>query len=412
MLPAERCAQERISRCNAFYLSLLKAGLVPTAAAYHCLEDLFKDLIRLTPAEGFVLLIDESDFPLSSSLNAPDVFEEIKDVLADFYTFLRNNSTCFNCDTVCHTEYPDCFGFTHAEIDVLLNQYNLEDKKDLLVKWYGGYRMGGRTEIFCPWDMLSYLSDVHKSSFSQPRLYWANTGSTAAIVSFIQQYYFELQDNIENLFAGKAVSAVYDENLSYNTLFNSPEHFWMLLYFTGYLTLAAGAAEEDNKLQLAFPNLEIKTIFASLVDQVNAEHYASADNRALYQAFFAGDADAISDRLSSLLFDTISYYDYREDFYHAFVAGLWSAHYKVESNRESGLGRPDILILKRDTRECVIIECKAAHTEKELAQKAQEALAQIEALEYAKPLQSHFRIIKAGLAFYQKFCFACCSSDS
>ena len=119
------------------------------------------------------------------------------------------------------------------------------------------------------------------------------------------------------------------------------------------------------------------------------------------------DAEKLTGLLSNLLFDTISYHDYAESFYHAFVTGLLvNAGYIVESNYENGLGRSDIVIKDRRNRRAVVIEAKIASSEDLLEKECQDALQQIEEKQYAKKIErSGFReVIQYGIAFYKKEC--------
>ncbi len=123
------------------------------------------------------------------------------------------------------------------------------------------------------------------------------------------------------------------------------------------------------------------------------------------------DDARISASISDLLFDTISYFDYREDFYHAFVCGMFTAFpgCKVESNKERGLGRPDITVIMRSLRCVLIIECKRAKSALELKEQSALALQQIERQRYAESFPAQFKVVKIGLAFCGKSCAACCA---
>lgn len=421
-----------------YFDSLIRMGGLPySERAYEELRFFLKNLLHALYSyygKKVIVLIDEYDVPLASAQKHA-FYDSMLSFMRSLLSCLKDNQELnfavltgclrlskesmftglnnFNCNSVYDTEYADSFGFTRQDVKYLLKLYHLEEKEELLVKWYDGYRFGKMTDMFCPWDVLSYLEEAQQDPALHPKLYWANTGSAEVLSQFIKKYYFELQGEIENLFAGGSVFAAYDEKITYNTLYDAVNNFWMLLYFTGYLTRSRADSETgEASLSLGFPNLEIREIFASLIAEVNAELYASRDLSALFKAFFSGDAYAIGHCLSELLLDTISYHDYREDFYHAFVAGLWSARYAVKSNREYGLGRPDLLYINREAKQALIIECKVAANEAELTDKARDALRQTEVKQYAAELMQKYAITRIGLAFFRKSCVAVCAKSS
>ena len=159
--------------------------------------------------------------------------------------------------------------------------------------------------------------------------------------------------------------------------------------------------------RLKIPNEEVRDIFQNSVVEWFNDRSANSDRQLLFQALWNEDADKLSELLSDLLFNTISYHDYAESYYHAFLTGLFSnAGYIVESNYESGLGRPNLMIKDRKTRSVVIIEVKISDSSEQLERDGQKALQQIETMQYAqKTEQDGFRnIICYGIAFYKKKC--------
>ena len=182
---------------------------------------------------------------------------------------------------------------------------------------------------------------------------------------------------------------------------------------TGYLTRAGADAEEtedmeeDNRVALHIPNAEVMDIFRKSVVKWFHDKSVNSDRRELFSALWNGDAQALTELLSDLLFDTISFHDYAESFYHAFVTGLVaSAGYIVESNYENGLGRSDIVVKDRRNRRAAVIEAKIAADENTMEKECKKALLQIEEKQYARKLErSGFRkVIRYGVAFYKKEC--------
>lgn len=376
-----------------------------------------------------IVLIDEYDVPLSAAQRG-GFYAQMLPFMRSFLSCLKDNpelnfavlTGClrlskeslftglnnFNCNTVYDAGFADCCGFTLAEVRSLVSLYGLEGSEETLIAWYDGYIFGRKTHIFSPWDVLSYLNEARVNRELRPRAYWANTASTDEIRAFLSKYRLELQASIEQLFAGTAVFALYDEKITYNTLFDGLNNFWMLLYYTGYVTLDNTVSTPAGQVALRFPNEEIREIFSGIINEVNADVFSHRNLTALYADFFRGESSGIGEKLTELLFDTISYYDYRESFYHAFVVGLFAAGQgmQVRSNPEAGLGRPDIVVVNHALRQVIIIECKKAVSDSELQSQARLALEQIELRRYAKLPWNHLRVTRVGLAFHGKHCAA------
>ena len=182
---------------------------------------------------------------------------------------------------------------------------------------------------------------------------------------------------------------------------------------TGYLTkvepkkLLPEERAEFQKMFLQIPNAEVMDIFRKSVVEWFYDKSINSDRRELFEALWNGNASRLTELLSDLLFDTISFHDYSESFYHAFVTGLVaSAGYIVESNYENGLGRSDIVIKDRRNRRAVVIEAKIASSEDKMETECQNAINQIEENQYARKIErSGFRkVVRYGIAFYKKEC--------
>ena len=223
---------------------------------------------------------------------------------------------------------------------------------------------------------------------------------------FLERTDFDVTEKFERLLAGKSIREVITENLTYDMLTSSEENLWSLLYLTGYLTKAEKQVE-NGKTKLRIPNAEVMDIFRKSVVEWFYQKAAKSDRSMLFTALWNGEEERLTELLSDLLFDTISFYDYVENFYHAFLVGLFSsAGYIVESNYENGLGRSDIVIKDRRNRRAIVIEVKIAKTEKQMEEKCQEALLQIKEKQYARKVERDgFRkVLWYGIAFYKKEC--------
>ena len=182
---------------------------------------------------------------------------------------------------------------------------------------------------------------------------------------------------------------------------------------TGDLTQAKEEAIPRNMKKipgfkiLRIPNEEVKTVFGDTVRAWFEDRIAGEDRRAMFEAWWAGDDEKLTQMVSDLLFETISYFDYKEDFYHAFVAGLFSgAGYEVKSNSEQGMGRADLIVKERRRRRAIVIEVKWLAREKKKKKQCQEALEQIAHKQYAKnlELEGFKTILSYGAAFSGKAC--------
>ena len=201
-----------------------------------------------------------------------------------------------------------------------------------------------------------------------------------------------------------------EEDLAYNELLSSEDNLWSMLYLTGYLTRVR---EDQFKnplpggcLALCIPNREIKEIFEATIGKWFQDSAQKWNRKALFGAVWNEDAQTLTAEMTKLLRKTISYYDYREDFYHAFLAGIFAeAGYVVESNREHGEGRSDIIV-QDYAGDCVaIFELKYAKSQESLSQSCEEAIAQMDDRMYGEEFQDDYsKVICYGVSFYKKRC--------
>ena len=296
---------------------------------------------------------------------------------------------------------PLFVGFTEEEVLRLLSDTGLTDKADVIQKWYDGYAIGDR-HIYTPWDVLSYVKRLQVSADAEPENYWANSSGNDVIRRLIDMTDAEVGADYSALIDGRNIEKRVLETLTYGDLYSSEENIWSLLLATGYLTLA-GKYYPNGETLLKLPNEEIRCLFAYYVDEWFSENIRKSSRKTLFHAIWTGDTDMLSEQISQYLFDTISYYDYREDYYHAFLAGLLSgAGYIVKSNRESGTGRADILLLDRKNRRAAVFEIKRSPGIKHMEEDAEAALLQIRSREYGYDLEGFRTIFFYGASFCRK----------
>ena len=183
------------------------------------------------------------------------------------------------------------------------------------------------------------------------------------------------------------------------------------VHLTGYLTRSKNAETEETlpkgSLALKIPNAEIMEIFETTIKSWFEESTQKLDRNALFAAIWNGDAESAATEISRLLRRTISYHDYREDFYHAFFAGIFAgAGYVVESNREHGEGRSDIVVKDYAGDRVAVFEVKYSRARKELEKDCEKALEQIDDRMYAEEFEDDYdRVICYGISFFKKRCF-------
>lgn len=373
-----------------------------------------------------ILLIDEYDVPIAKASNNgyyKGMLEVIKGMLS---TALKDNSSLkfavitgclkiakesiftgtnnFVSDTISSTRYNEYYGFTQQDVDKLLADAEIEEKAELIKEWYDGYNFG-EFEVYCPWDVMNYLRDLQNDLNARPVSYWKNTSDNAIIRSFIDYTGAAIRKKLEVLIAGGSICQKIEEDLTYDYLHSSEDNVWSILYLTGYLT-KVGERDKDGQIELRIPNKEVKEIFESTVRKWFEDSARVTNRKDLFDAVWNKDADKATKEISTLLRMTISYYDYRENFYHAFLAGIFAgAGYSVESNREHGEGRSDIVIYNDVTGQVAVFEAKYSRKLEDLEKDCQKALDQINTKMYAKEFEDAYEeVLCYGIAFYKKRC--------
>ena len=375
-----------------------------------------------------ILLIDEYDVPLDKAY-AHGYYDQMIDLIRSMFgAALKTNESLFfavltGClrvskesiftglnnlmvHTISDENFAEHFGFTDAEVRKMLTDYGLEAHYEETRAWYDGYRFGAQ-DMYCPWDVINYCYALRTSKRAQPKAYWINTSGNDMVRRLINKCAdTAAQMDIERLIAGETVSRQLNENLTHSEIDQSIDNIWSLLYMTGYLT--AADYPDGNRYDLRIPNREIRQIYQQQVlswfkDKTKTETNALTD---LYAAFESGDAQAITEILNDQLLYTISYYDAYESFYHGFLLALLStcADWQVASNVETGRGRCDILVQRRDRKLGFVVEVKQVRDPDQLNAACEAAMRQIEEKDYTAVLRRYRvkQILKYGIAFWDK----------
>ena len=377
-----------------------------------------------------ILLIDEYDVPLDKAY-AHGYYDQMIDLIrAMFGAALKTNDSLFfavltGClrvskesiftglnnlmvHSISDTSFDEYFGFTDAEVGKMLADYGLESHHAEARAWYDGYRFGGQ-DVYCPWDVINYCYALRASENAKPKAYWMNTSGNDMVRRLISKGTDgTTQIEIERLIAGETITKTLNENLTHNEIDANIGNIWSLLYMTGYLTVAD--YPDGNRYELKIPNYEVRQIFTQQVlewfnDKARAETDKLSD---MYAAFETGDAATITEFLNSQLLDTVSFYDAHESFYHGFLLALLStcANWRVTSNAETGKGRSDIIVERKDRKIGFVVEVKDVKDEGKLDHACEAAMKQIEEKDYTAVLRRYRvkEIWTYGIAFWDKEC--------
>ena len=259
-------------------------------------------------------------------------------------------------------------------------------------------------------DVMNYLRDIQEQPGKKPASYWKNTSDNAIIRSFIDYAGNSITNKLETLLAGGYIIQKIDENLTYDYLHSSEDNLWSILYLTGYLTsvreteLSAPLAE--GMTALVIPNVEIKEIFETTVSRWFDESAKEWDRKELFHAVWNGDTEGLTREMNKLLRRTISYHDYKEDFYHAFLAGIFTgAGYMVDSNKEHGEGRSDVVVYDPVNGRVAVFEAKYSKKLESLDLDYDRALKQIDQKMYSEEYEGQYdQIYCYGISFFKKRC--------
>lgn len=393
------------------------------------------ELLEKHHGSKVILLIDEYDVPLAKAFE-----REYYDPMVLFirnmfeYALKTNESLKFAVLTGCmriskesiftglnnlkvlsvaEVQFDEAFGFTDKEVRELLEYYELSDHYNEIKEWYDGYQFGN-AEVYCPWDVINYCDALRVEPDAQPKNYWSNTSSNEAVRRFIQESdKASVRREIENLVAGEVIEKEIHQELTYKDMYTSVDNLWSVLFTTGYLTQKG--KPEDNRFQLAIPNMEIRNIFTTQIMDFFKENVPK--NRAALNGFCEalknGDAENVEKQLTEYLRRTISIRDtfvkkqMKENFFHGILLGILSFGdtWSVSSNREAGDGYSDILVETDDGETGIILELKYAD-DGNLDTACKKALEQINRNRYEEILLDEGvpHILKYGIAFYKKRC--------
>lgn len=380
--------------------------------------------------EPVILLIDEYDVPVAKA-NNNGYYNEMLDVMKSLMQTVKDNKTLkfaiitgclriakesiftgmnnFVSDTIVSSRLNEYFGFTQKEVNKILSDADAITYADIIKEWYDGYHFGNY-DIYCPWDVMNYILDLQYNPKAKPQSYWKNTSDNAIIRSFIDYSGSNITRKLEVLMSGGHIFQHIDEYLTYDYLHSDEDNIWSILYLTGYLTQVkedVGRKLDDSKMTaLTIPNKEIRDIFETTVIKWFDDSARMWNRKALFDAVWSGNSESITYEMNKLLRKTISYHDYREDFYHAFLAGIFAgAGYMVDSNKEHGERRSDVVVYDTVNARVAVFEAKYTRTLDKLESECDIALEQIDERMYANEYEDDYDDIMCyGISFFKKRC--------
>ncbi|MFQ7714339.1 MAG: AAA family ATPase [Agathobacter rectalis] len=391
---------------------------------------LLTTLMNLYYDRQVILLIDEYDVPIAKA-NAGGYYRQMLDMMKGLMQALKDNCALkfavvtgclkiakesiftgtnnFVSDSVADSRLTEYFGFVQSEVDEILKDADIFNQSENIKNWYDGYHFG-EFDVYCPWDVMNYLRDLQYDPAAKPKGYWKNTSDNAVIRSFIDYAGSNITRKLEILLSGGYIVQKIEDDLTYDYLHSSEENLWSVLYLTGYLTMVREKELQemlpDGMYALTIPNAEIREIFETTVKVWFDDSAKGWDRKALFEAVWTGNCEKAGKEMNQLLRMTISYHDYREDFYHAFLAGIFAgAGYMVESNKEYGDGRSDVVVKDQINGRVAVFEAKYTRQLEKLENECDEALKQIENQMYAKQLEEDYdEVLCYGISFFKKRC--------
>lgn len=371
-----------------------------------------------------IIIIDEYDTPIQEGYSK-DFYDEIISFMRNFFSgaFKDNKNLSYGIlagcvfselnnltvNSVMDEAYDRYFGFTNEEVSEMLDYYGVTEKESELQEWYDGYLFGNE-EIYNPWSVINYISKG-----CVPQAYWVNTGKNEILEDVLKVADEDVTEKLYSLILGDKVLARIDQNVVYCSLTDDPANIYSLFLVAGYLKTTTKELQADGSYlcQVSIPNKEIASVYKSEVlahlMQIGAVSRTTADKIA--ESLFLNDYAKLEKAIAEYMDKAISFYDTAsESFYHGLVLELiamMESQYKIKSNRESGKGRFDICLMPRDDNHPgMIMELKWKKNldDNELALLADEAISQIDSMEYDSEMKSEGieKILKFGIAFSGK----------
>ena len=357
-----------------------------------------------------ILLIDEYDVPIQNAYVSGYYDEAIKFFKTFFGTTFKDNpylektvltgvsrvakeslfsgANNFKTYTVLTDEFTEDFGITKEEMKKVIADFEIQDDGEELKRWYDGYKIGNTENIYNPWSVLNYLDE------GKLKPYWVNTSSND-LIKLILKNSVAVKEKIEELLQDREIEVAINEETIINGIEQNENNIWGLLLGTGYLKVTEHV--DRNIYKVAIPNYEIKYLFEEIIDNWFYDKVPMNDLRSILKDLTTKNFEEFELKFERLVREMFSFMDVgentAENFYHAFVLGMLVGlkdTYYVNSNRESGMGRYDIMLEPKDkTANSFIMEFKICRQpgEEGIKKAIEEAMKQIENKKYEVSLK-------------------------
>ena len=414
----------------------------------HGQDDNIEDSIRMLSqllykhyGQKVVILIDEYDVPFYKAFQNGYYKEMVSLIRGLFGQALKTNeflqfavlTGClrvskesiftglnnFEINSIVDIDHDKQFGFTDDEVMKLLSDYDRSERYPDVKEWYDGYHFGN-ADIYCPWDVINFAKKLVSDPSARPSAFWINSSGNDMVKRFVDKADQTTRDEIEKLVSGGFVEKQLRLDLTYDEIDNTIDNLWSVLFTTGYLTKIGEVKVPDSEsyaYRLVIPNKEVREVFVLQIQEWFKAVVANENDtmKLLSKAIIDKAEQQIARQLNIVMSRMISILDtkapdaMKENFYHGLILGLLrgsNPDWLIKSNRESGDGFSDILIMPEDPDAGIVIEVKYAKEMKELDAACEAAMAQIKDKRYDEALRDEGRcdILAYGIAFCRKRC--------
>lgn len=406
-------------------------GRTAEPSAYVTALAFLSECLKKYHNKNSIILLDEYDVPLETA-HFRGFYDEMVDFIRSlFESALKTNDNLefavitgclrisresiftglnnLEVNSVLNDNFAEYFGFTPQEVENMLDFYDINEKSDEVKHWYDGYLFGNK-EVYNPWSVINYVKTAVTNTVAFPKPYWSNTSSNTIVRELVETADEGVKGEIEKLIAGENIEKPVHEDITYEDVYRTQDNLWNFLFFTGYLKAVSQRMEGNTiYLTMAIPNEEVRYIYQNTIRDWFEQKQKKYDFSVLYEGLKSGECEQIESFINSQLTASISYYDDAERFYHGYMIGILSqmTGYEIQSNKEQGNGRPDILLKPFSPKQpAIILELKHAHKFTQMEELCDKALEQIEERKYDTELvdEGYQSILKYGICFCRKNC--------
>ena len=320
--------------------------------------------------------------------------------------------------TIADNAFADKIGFTSDDAGKILDNAGLSHKRSEIQAWYGGYSFGDHCDMYCPWAVLHYVDALQKDAGGAvPQAYWSNTSGNEVVKYCIERTDPDTDEAVSMLLQGESIAVKFNKWVIYDSLADSADNIWTLLYLTGYLTKAKQSrpATGHDVVLLRIPNREIHGIFSSFIGERARNRVKGTSLRPLLRPFFdaiwKADSRAVTELVSRLLMEAVSCHDCGEAYCHALLISLFQSRFIAFSHEAASGTKAGITVEDAMHNRAAVIEVKHAASQADMDKRSEEALQQIQEQKDDARMYTKFRtVLHWGIAFHEKSCLAKCQA--